>query len=305
MTEVEDLRARADLHAALGQPGSGRLRYAAAMHFHRKGLIPPEVLEVYRICSPQDWEDPAWLLAARGLSLDLPAPEAPDLLTRLLVEEIDRYLATLPGPGVAEVRSLIARWQGGPLVVAPAANAVVDEHLPAALAALSPTQPALAAAIGAAAPHLPWVTYDAYPPEEIGPGFRLGHAFATLIGAGGAIAADDFDLGLFLIAPHVLYRDHAHPAPELYAPLTGPHGWRFGPRTPLVLKPAHEPVWNLPEAPHLTKVGPVPFLCIFGWTRDTKYPAHVIAADDWAELEAMRIEGEPWSRLQASTTTRG
>ncbi len=36
-------------------------------------------------------------------------------------------------------------------------------------------------------------------------------------------------MGLFVIAPHVLYRDHAHAAPELYLPLTGPHGWRFAP----------------------------------------------------------------------------
>jgi hypothetical protein len=113
----------------------------------------------------------------------------------------------------------------------------------------------------------------------------------SLIGEGAAIPAEDFDLGLFLIAPHVLYRDHAHPAPELYAPLTGPHGWRFGPGTPLTVKAAHEPVWNLPDAPHLTKVGPVPFLCVFGWTKDTHLPARVIPATDWPELEAMRIEG--------------
>ncbi len=291
MTSAEDVRARADLHAALGQPGSGRLRYAAAMHLHRLGLISPEALEVYRICSPQDREDPAGLLAARGLSVDLPPPGTPEPAIRLLVEEADRYLATLPGPGVAEVRSLTARWRCGPVTASAAPNPVVAAHLAPALATLDPTHPALAAAIRDAAPHLNWVTYDAYPPDEIGEAFRTGHAFASLIGEGAAIPAEDFDLGLFLIAPHVVYRDHAHPAPELYAPLTGPHGWRFGPGAPLVLKGPHEPVWNLPGAPHLTKVGPLPFLCIFGWTKDTGHPAHVVPATDWAELEAMRIEG--------------
>ncbi|WP_413874385.1 dimethylsulfonioproprionate lyase family protein [Albidovulum sp.] len=291
MTGAEDARARADLHAALGQPGSGRLRYAAAMHLHGRGLISPEALEVYRICSPHDREDPAGLLAARGLNLDLPPAGAPELAIRLLVEEVDRYLATLPGPGVAEVRSLTARWRSGPVTASAAPNPVAAAQLAPALAALAPGHPALAAAIGDAAPHLNWVTYDAYPPDEIGEAFRTGHAFASLIGDGAAIPAEDFDLGLFLVAPHVLYRDHAHPAPELYAPLTGPHGWRFGPGTPLILKGAHEPVWNLPEAPHLTKVGPVPFLCIFGWTKDTSHAARVIPAADWAALEAMRIEG--------------
>ena len=62
-------------------------------------------------------------------------------------------------------------------------------------------------------------------------------------------------------------------APELYAPLTGPHGWRFAPGRPLIVKPAGEPVWNPPLQPHLTKVGPHPFLCLFAWTRDVSLPA--------------------------------
>jgi hypothetical protein len=48
-----------------------------------------------------------------------------------------------------------------------------------------------------------------------------------------------------------------------------------------VIKPAHVPVWNPPNQPHMTKVGSVPFLCLFGWTRDVSEPAQVIPADDW------------------------
>ena len=110
-----------------------------------------------------------------------------------------------------------------------------------------------------------------------------------IIGADGPIPALDFDLGLFLIAPHILYRDHHHAAPELYAPLTGPHGWRFGPDRRLTLKPAHHPVWNPPYRPHLTKVGPTPFLAIFAWTRDVKQTAKVIPASDWPQLETRRL----------------
>lgn len=289
---TEDLRAGAHLHAALGQPGSGRLRYAAAMHFHGQGLVSDEVLEVYRICSARDGEDPAGLLAARGLRLDLPPPDAPGLAIRLLIDEIDRYLAGFDGPGIAEVRSLTAAWREGPLTLPdPAPNAVVADHLAPALAPLYGTHPALAGAIAGAASCLDWITYDLYEPEEIGARFLSGHAFASLIGEEAPIPARDFDMGLFLVAPHLLYRDHAHPAPELYAPLTGPHGWRFGPGTPLMVRPAHEPVWNDPEAPHMTKVGPVPFLCIFGWTKDVALPARVLPAEDWPELEALRIGG--------------
>jgi hypothetical protein len=168
-------------------------------------------------------------------------------------------------------------------------NTVVDTHLEPALASLRAGEPQLAARIEAIAPHLEWITYDAYPREQIGDAFAEGHAFASVIGGGAPLPAADYDFGLFLIAPHVLYRDHAHKAPELYAPLTGPHGWRFGPDHPLEIRPAHQPVWNDPYRPHLTKVGPTPFLCLFCWTRDVSEPAVVLPAKDWTALEALRI----------------
>jgi hypothetical protein len=275
----------------LGQPGSGRLRYSAAMAQYQLGRLSAEALEVFRICAPRDGEDPAGLLAARGLLEDLPAvaPEDPESSIRLLIDEADRYLSTLPGPGVAEVRAGIAAARGGAVAVRAGSNDVVDALLADGLVQVAQTHPALAAAIAGAASHLKWITYDGYPPDQIGEAFRTGHAYASIIGEEGAVPATDFDLGLFLIAPHVLYRDHCHKAPELYAPLTGPHGWRFGPDMPLVIKPAHDPVWNAPYAPHLTKVGPVPFLCLFGWTRDVAEVARVIPAPDWAELEALRL----------------
>ena len=275
----------------LGQPGSGRLRYSAAMAQYRTGHLSAEALEVFRICLPRDGEDPAGLLAARGLLGDLPAltPVLADAAIPALIDEADRYLSTLPGPGVAEVRAGIAAARGGTVTLAPAPNAVVTAHLATALDQLVLTHPALAAAIAGAASHMKWITYDGYPPDQIGEAFCTGHAYASIIGEDSAVPAKDFDLGLFLIAPHVLYRDHCHKAPELYAPLTGPHGWRFGPEMPLIVKPAHHPVWNDPYAPHLTKVGAVPFLCLFGWTRDVAEVARVIPAPDWADLEALRL----------------
>lgn len=268
------------LATPLGAAGSGRVRYGAAMALYAGGRIGPEVLEIFRICSPLDAEDPHALLATRGLTLptDLPDPAA---RIALLVAEADRYIATLPGPGVAEVRAGLAAAR--PAAPATAANAVVAAHLPSALAVLAPTHPDLAAAIASASPHVAWATFDQYDRALIGEGFATGQAFAPL--ATGA----DYELGIFLIAPHVLYRDHAHAAPELYAPLTGPHGWRFGPGTALTVKPAHAPVWNPPHQPHSTKVGPTPFLCLYGWTRDVTSPPYVLPAEDWPALEALRL----------------
>ena len=275
--------ARALLSCPLGVPGSGRVRYGAAMALWRDGAISPEVLEVYRVASAHDARDPLEVLRERGLPLpEMPPP--PDPISALY-DAARTYLLTLDHPGAPEVRAGMPLDPGPLCATTPRGNPVVDQWLGPALVALTATQPHLARAIANAADRLDWVEFDAYPRDQIGEAFATGHAFASILGGAAPFAAADFDLGLFLIAPHVLYRDHNHAAPELYAPLTGPHGWRFGPGRPLTLKPAHQPVWNPPHRPHLTKVGVVPFLCLFVWTRDVNHPAHVIPADDWAALE--------------------
>jgi hypothetical protein len=271
------------LNMPLGQPGSGRVRYGAAMALWRDGQISAEVLEVYRIASAHDGRDPLTLLREQGLPL-------PDLSTfdtplHALYRAARDYVLALDHPGAAEVRAGLPADPGPARLMRAQANLVTEQWLQPALAAAARTQPTLATAIAVAAPGLAWITYDRYPHDQIGDAFATGHAYASIVGEDAPFAARDFDLGLFLIAPHVLYRDHHHAAPELYAPLTGPHGWRFGPGRPLILKPAHEPVWNPPHQPHLTKVGAVPFLCLFVWTKDVNEVARVIPAADWPALE--------------------
>ena len=275
--------------ALLGTPGPGRVRYGAAMALWQAGLMPAEELESYRVAAAHDRLilAPAAAPTAAPTAASTAAPAAPEALADL-IDAADRYLANLRGPGVAEVRAGIAAGRDTARPGAPRSHPVVAAHLAPALAGLGPTHPTLAAAIAAAAPHLDWRTYDGYPPDQIGPDFALGHAFAPVIIA--ARPTHDFELGLFLIAPHVFYRDHCHAAPELYAPLTGPHGWRFGPGRPLVYRPAHVPVWNPPHRPHATLVGCQPFLCLYGWTRDVDQPAFLIAADDWPRIEAPIID---------------
>ena len=279
--------AKALLHAPLGVPGSGRVRYGAAMALWRAGQISAEVLEVYRVDAAHDGRDPLTSLRARGLPL--PDPPEQDSPVNTLYTAARHYLLTLHHPGTAEVRASLPPDPGPLRAKAPAGSAVVDRWLPPALDALRTDQPALAAAIAATAGQLEWITYDFYPRAKIGDGFATGHAYASIRGEDAPFAARDCDLGLFLIAPGTLYRDHRHAAPELYAPLTGPHGWRFGPDRPLIVKPAHQPVWNPAHQPHLTKVGRQPFLCLFVWTRDVNEIARVLPARDWAELEAFDL----------------
>src|SRR5262245_3834266 len=113
-----------------------------------------------------------------------------------LIDEIDRYLADLGGPGIDEVRQSILRFGQGPINegIAPARPAC--GHLDAALSCMHGAD-ALRHAIKQARPRLRWITYDAYPMDMIGERFPVAHAFASLIGRDGFVPADDFELGLF------------------------------------------------------------------------------------------------------------
>jgi hypothetical protein len=204
-------------------------------------------------------------------------------IIRNLVTEIETYLSTLKGPGIATVLEGMKKWARGPAGPVQGRTLPVCNYLDTALQAMGKTP--LAKAITDAQSFLSWISYDAYPREEIGARFADNHAFASIIGEGCALEAVDFDLGLFLIAPNLFYRDHCHAAPELYAPLTGPHGWRFNPGDPLVWKDANEPVWNGAWQPHATMTGDTPFLAIFCWTKDVALPARVIPSSDWPALE--------------------
>ncbi|BCH22568.1 hypothetical protein [Mesorhizobium sp. L-8-3] len=55
------------VNTPLGEPWSGRARYAAAMFFHKRGEMDAETLEVYRICSRLDREDPLAIMRDRGV----------------------------------------------------------------------------------------------------------------------------------------------------------------------------------------------------------------------------------------------
>lgn len=166
-------------------------------------------------------------------------------------------------------------------------NPPTCRHLPGVLA-LARRQGfrAIADAIALAHPHLRWVTYDLYPRAEIGERFAGGHAFAEIVAPeGGFLGSADVAAGLFLIAPGTLYRDHCHPAPELYYPLVGPSAWRraFGPWED---RPAGGPVWHDPGEVHATAVRDVPLLMLYVWTRDVGLPAAVVPSGDWDAIEA-------------------
>jgi hypothetical protein len=66
-----DLAENLDLvRTPLGEPWSGRTRYAAAMFLYKHGLMNAETLEVYRLCSRLDHQDPLAIIRQRGCGRD-------------------------------------------------------------------------------------------------------------------------------------------------------------------------------------------------------------------------------------------
>jgi hypothetical protein len=205
-----------------------------------------------------------------------------------LIEGIDACLADLTPlcPAIAHCRNRLASLGLSPARYRPTAGrsnpqcGCFDEAL-----TLAHTQGSadLVDLIERASGNLPWTTYE-YPGQSIGPRFARAHAFAELVGPGMPFAASDFSLGLFLVAPRTFYRDHSHPAPELYVPLTGPTHWRFDHGAWLQYE-ARQPIWNASGKVHATLVEAAPFLCIYVWTRDVCAPAAVVGAPDWDEIE--------------------
>jgi hypothetical protein len=61
------------LSSPVGEPGSGAVRYAAAMHLYQNDLMSDAALEVFRICAPDDTLDPTEEL--RRLGIPDPIPE--------------------------------------------------------------------------------------------------------------------------------------------------------------------------------------------------------------------------------------
>lgn len=66
---AERVRQQALLSTAVGLPGSGAIRYGAAMYFHQQGEMSTELLEIFRCCCKLDNEDPLDLARFEGVAV--------------------------------------------------------------------------------------------------------------------------------------------------------------------------------------------------------------------------------------------
>ncbi len=189
---------------------------------------------------------------------------------RWLVGAIARGLNRTSGEGVADVLERLAEQALGhkDFRLPETKTLPVLRHLPQCLGETMLFDADLAAAIAAVEEGLRWRQSPAYSDAVLGQGFSENYGWAEIVGPHGFFRGDDFLLGLLMLGPHRHYRDHYHPAPELYWPLTGSTEWRKGDGG-FALKQAGAAIWHPSMILHATRTGEAPLLTVWSWTRDT------------------------------------
>ena len=164
-----------------------------------------------------------------------------------------------------------------------------DEVLTNAIAGIvAPELQDIADCLKAAQNDLVWREDNAqfYPPgADLGEGYTKCNLHTLLIGPDACGHHNpDFRLGIFMLGPRTLYRDHNHDAPELYLNLSEKSGWRFGTHE-WQDYPAGSLIWNAAGDSHATRVYDQPFISVFVWLENVHAPCNVNYFDDWAEVE--------------------
>lgn len=140
----------------------------------------------------------------------------------------------------------------------------VSALLAPALAALDTP---LAAALREAAALYRWRQNPNYTAASMGAAFMAGYGYVEIAGPKDALfRAADIRAGLLVLGPSVHYPQHAHPAEEVYHPLTvgdwrrGDEDWRR--------VPAGHAIRHAPMVSHETRAGGQTLLALYCWIGD-------------------------------------
>ena len=197
---------------------------------------------------------------------------------RWLIGAIARGLAARQGEGVADALSRLAAQDVSEASFRnpePRGLAVLA-HLPQAIGETLLLDADLAAAIAAVEDELRWLQSASYTDALLGEGFSANYGWAQIIGPDGFFPGEDFLLGLMMLGPNRHYRDHYHPAPELYWPLTSGSRWsRNG--GAFAEQPQGATIWHPSMMLHATKTDDTPLLAVWCWTRDVHTTAKLSA----------------------------
>ena len=198
---------------------------------------------------------------------------------RWLVGAIARGLHARGGFPVDDVLQRLAEQDltRGDFVEPRAQNISVTRYFAQSIAETMMLEPELAAAIASLDGHFKWLQSKSNTAEILGANFLENYGWCEIIGPQGFFSGDDFLLGLLVLGPDCHYKDHYHPAPELYWPLTGPTYWKQG-QGKFELKAPGDIIWHAPDVLHATKTASQPMLAVWSWTKDTRTPAKLVEA---------------------------
>ena len=136
---------------------------------------------------------------------------------------------------------------------------------------------ALGATLAQAAPLFRWRQNPNYTAASMGAAFMAGYGYVEFAGPKEALFhAPDIRVGLLLLGPRLHYPAHAHPAEEIYHPLTEGGLWRRGQedwRTVPAGRAIHHPSMMV----HETKATDSTLLALYCWRGNTVTEAQLTA----------------------------
>ncbi|HEY3148597.1 MAG TPA: dimethylsulfonioproprionate lyase family protein [Dongiaceae bacterium] len=153
---------------------------------------------------------------------------------------------------------------------------------PHAIAASALLEPAvrgtlLARSIEQAAHLFRWRQNPNYTAANMGSAFMAGYGYVEFAGPKEALFhAPRIRVGLLLLSPGIHYPLHAHPAEEIYHPLTQGGLWRRGDEDWRAV-PAGHAIHHPPMIAHETKAADCTLLALYCWRGDTATEAHLTA----------------------------
>ncbi len=134
----------------------------------------------------------------------------------------------------------------------------------------------LALAIAAAAPGFRWRQNPNYNAGNMGAAFMAGYGYVEFVGPKEALFhAADVRVGLLVLGAGLHYPPHAHPAEEVYHPLTEGGEWRRG-DGPWRVVPAGSAIHHPPMIVHETRAGAGTLLALYCWIGDTATEARLL-----------------------------
>ena len=114
--------------------------------------------------------------------------------------------------------------------------------------------------------------------SKIGYDYLNGNMHTEIIGPiNGFFKFNDFRLGLFLLEPNILYKDHRHEAPELYINLTENTSWRFNFKEWIKMD-SGSIIYNEPFKIHGMKVNEIPFLSVWCWPYNSSKKCEIVTS---------------------------